>query len=508
MADPSRTSGSSRAESRDEIRAAAGLVTVAGAYPREAPYHPDERFPEYGSRPIAQTPNPVYRAVRDLFRRLGFDAARHGTAAWNPLGHLVRPGDRVFIKPNLVTHEHRASCSCSGNLFAVITHPAVVRAVADYAAIALSGRGEIVIGDNPSIDADFTKILEHTRLDSLPPFYGEQFALSCRVLDLRPVWTPRLADYGFRTRTTALAGDPEGSSLLNLGRASRFFGIDPSQFRGVFTNRRETIRHHSGERQEYSISNTILNTDVFISVPKLKAHHKVGATLNVKGLVGINSNKNLLPHWRVGYATAGGDEFPTVHRPLDPWRLRIVHALEDTLPESVLLASRRVMPHVIARLFDRRTAHSHERFRGAWDGNDTCWRMAADLYAAFIQDRTGWRARHGKAPLRTLSVIDGVTAGEGDGPFCPTPRQAQVLVGSTDLLLADALAVRFMDFNIGEVRYLTSLLEEARVQLGAAQVISDLPGFTDCFHTTTPFGRFTAPQGWPRLSTVAAENAA
>lgn len=486
----------------------AGLVTVGGGYPFEAPYHPDERFPEYGLRPIVPTPNPVYRAVRDLFHRLGFDAAHFGTAAWNPLGHLIRPGDRVFIKPNLVTHEHRASCQCAGDLFAVITHPAVVRAVADYAAIALDGRGEIVIGDNPSIDADFTKILEHTRLDALPPFFRAQFGLACRVLDLRPVWTPRLADYGFQTRTTTLPGDPEGSSLVNLGRTSRFYGMDSSQFRGVFTNRDETIRHHTGDRQEYSISNSILNADVFVSVPKLKAHHKVGATLNVKGLVGINGNKNLLPHWRVGYAASGGDEFPTVHRNLDPWRLRLVHALEDLVPEPVFLAGRKVMPKAVTRLFDRHTAHSHERFRGAWDGNDTCWRMAADLYTAFVLDRTGWRARHGKAPLRTLSVIDGVMAGEGDGPFCPTPRPAQVVIGSEDLLLADAVAVRFMDFDLAEVKYLASLLDDVRLDVRAATVVSNLPNFESCFHTNTPFGRFQSPQGWPRLSTAAVENAA
>jgi uncharacterized protein (DUF362 family) len=488
--------------------ASAALVTVAGGYPREAPYHPDEQFPEYGMRPTGES-NPAYRGVRNLFRSLGFDADSFGTTAWNPLGHLIRPGDRVFIKPNLVTHEHRASCKCAaGDLFSVITHPAVVRAVADYAAIALQGRGEIVIGDNPSIDADFSQILKHTRLQTLPPFYCAQFGLRCRVLDLRPVWTPRLAEYGFQSRTETLAGDPEGSSLLNLGRRSRFFGIDPAQFRGVFTNRRETIRHHSGDRQEYSISNTILNADVFISVPKLKAHHKVGATLNIKGLVGINSNKNLLPHWRVGYAGAGGDEFPTIHRRLDPWRLRVVHALQDTLPESLFLAGRHAVPAAVSRLFERHSVHSHERFRGAWDGNDTCWRMAADLYAAFIQDGAGWRMRHGKHALRTLSVIDGITAGEGDGPFCPTPRPARVLVGGADLLLTDALAVRFMDFDVRGVRYLASLLDEAGIDLRALNVVSDLPGFDRCFHTMSSFGRFTAPQGWPRLSTAVAENAA
>lgn len=490
-----------------EPLAAAALVSIDGGYPVDAPFHPDEAFPEYRG-PVGASPNPVYRGVRDLFRRLGFDRSGYGTPRWNPLGHVVHPGDRVFIKPNLVTHEYRASCGCGGDLFSVITHASVVRAVADFAAIALHGRGEIVIGDNPSIDANFDLLRERTRLDALPAVYHDHFGTTCRVLDLRPLWTPALADYGFRGGTAALAGDPEGSSILNLGRASRFFGMDSSQFRGVFTDRRETIRHHTGERQEYSISNTILNADVFISVPKLKAHHKVGATLNIKGLVGINSNKNLLPHWRQGYGGGGGDEFPIVHRALDPWRLRIVHALEDLLPERVVRKAPSWIPRGVSRLFARKTVDSHERYRGAWDGNDTCWRMAADLYAVFVQDRTGWRARHGKAPLRTLSVIDGITAGEGNGPFCPAPRQTQVLLGSEDLLLADAVAVRYMDFDLREVRYLASLIEEARLDLTRTPIASNVPGFEQCFHTDAVFGRFRAPQGWPRLSTAAVEQAA
>lgn len=34
------------------------------------------------------------------------------------------------------------------------------------------------------------------------------------------------------------------------------------------------------------------DADVYISIPKLKTHQKVGVTLNLKGLVGSISNKN------------------------------------------------------------------------------------------------------------------------------------------------------------------------------------------------------------------------
>ena len=50
-----------------------------------------------------ERPNPVYQAVEDLFRAMGLDEAHAGTPEWNPLGELIRPGDRVIVKPNLVS---------------------------------------------------------------------------------------------------------------------------------------------------------------------------------------------------------------------------------------------------------------------------------------------------------------------------------------------------------------------------------------------------------------------
>ena len=57
------------------------------------------------------------------------------------------------------------------------------------------------------------------------------------------------------------------------------------------------------------IAPAVLSSDVVISVPKLKVHRKVGTTLNLKNMVGINSDKNHLAHYRVGPPSKGGDEF-------------------------------------------------------------------------------------------------------------------------------------------------------------------------------------------------------
>ena len=94
----------------------------------------------------------IKNAFENAFNLMGFDAS-------NPLKDIVKPGDSVFIKPNWVSHQYRASCPSQHSVYSTITHPLVLKVMVDYVAIALKNEGEIVLGDNPSIDADFDKLL-------------------------------------------------------------------------------------------------------------------------------------------------------------------------------------------------------------------------------------------------------------------------------------------------------------------------------------------------------------
>jgi len=475
------------------------IKKVEGQYPDTFPFHPHQAYPEYLGKDISKGPNYVYQAVRESFRLQGYDSEHFDGKEWNPLGFLVKPGDRVFIKPNLLTHEYRASCQQREDIYSVITHPSVVRAVADYVAIALKGRGEIIIGDNPSIDADFDELSRITQLDKLESVYYDM-GVNCRVLDLRPLRTDDLAYYGFKSRTKQLPGDPEGSSVINLGEKSYFHGMNALLFRGIFTKRWETIKHHHGRTHEYSISNTILNSDVYISIPKLKTHHKVGATLNIKGLVGINADKNYLIHWRIGFPKMGGDEFPSPRRVADYFVVTLRHLLIDVLPERVYARLRSMLQRTRLAIVLRDTeCLSFKHYRGAWNGNDTCWRMAADLYNVFIKDAAGWRRERAKH-MRTFSVIDGVMAGEGNGPFCPTPKKTRVIVVGEDLLLVDCVGTRLMDFNLEAINYLNHLLRAQRIDLSKVRIISEDFDVGSFFSRKKRYLRFMPPAGWNNLA--------
>jgi hypothetical protein len=63
----------------------------AAVYP-EFPYAPTSPHPELKPAAAARPSNGVFELVRRAFIDLGLDIDRVGSAAWNPLGTLIRPG--------------------------------------------------------------------------------------------------------------------------------------------------------------------------------------------------------------------------------------------------------------------------------------------------------------------------------------------------------------------------------------------------------------------------------
>ena len=344
----------------------------------------------------------VKKLLLECFMDLGLPAS-------NPLKDYISPGNKVFIKPNWVASRWRASCPHKDTLYSVITHPSVIEAVADYVAEALQGKGEIIIGDNPSIDANFQELMDFTEIKRLENKYD----VKVTILDLRPLVCDNLEHYGKRNLMVHQTGDPLGNVEINLGKDSLLYGLDPARFRGVFDEREETIASHTGETQLYTFARSLYDADVYISIPKMKTHQKVGATLNLKGLVGTISNKNQLVHWQIGYPENHGDEYPTK----EAWEAG-------------------------------KTAHV--KHRGAWPGNDTIWRMVVDLYKGMLQKQRTY-----------LSVIDGIVAGEGQGPFCPTSKNANTIIVGSNLLETDCATVRYMGLNPMKIKYLEYFLKNA-----------------------------------------------
>ncbi|MBT7735768.1 MAG: DUF362 domain-containing protein, partial [Verrucomicrobia bacterium] len=221
----------------------------------------------------------------------------------------VLPHDCVVLKPNWVK-EHDERHSGPGQWEHVVTHPAVIEAVIRWAGTQLAGSGSITVCDAPQTDSSFAALNQYCGLDEMVDRCRRDFpGTTIKLLDLRPEeWH---AVDGVTVSKTQLTGDPAGDTFVGLNDASEFVGFHGNgKLFGASFNMAETNERHSGDRHEYMLCRTPMDADVLINLPKLKTHKKVGVTCALKNLVGINANKNWLPHHTEGTPDLGGDQFP------------------------------------------------------------------------------------------------------------------------------------------------------------------------------------------------------
>jgi uncharacterized protein (DUF362 family) len=471
-------------------------VAISGGahigYPARPPYDPPERYPELPpGRPAIDPGNAVYASVRRAFALLGLDAARQGTSAWNPLGDLIRPGDRVLVKPNLVRHFH----GDDRGLEALVTHPSVVRAVLDYAALALRGEGSIVVGDAPLQYADFAATLASTGLDLVLEESRRHAGVPVRAIDFRRERSEKRG--GLIVSRLPNEGDPEGYRVVELGAASRFAGVPEARQRRFRVTQYDprTMRdaHHEG-RHAYLLPASVLRADVVLNLPKLKTHRKAGITAAMKNLVGINGSKDWLPHHTAG-GLPGGDEYL---RPSA--RKAIMSRVRDIIEGRRSARSRRLLRAVerTVRATGRLRAFPDPYWEGSWHGNDTVWRMVHDLHRVLLHaDADG--VLHEEPRRRYLALVDAVVAGEGEGPMRPTPRPTGLIVAGTSPAAVDTVCCRLMGFDEGRIPLLREAVDiPGGVPRGARiEVASDDPAWQDLFSLPPERTlRFAPPAGW------------
>jgi uncharacterized protein (DUF362 family) len=485
------------------------------AYPRVPPYHPPVRYPELaqlGADTAVDPGNGVYACVREAFALLGLDAKRFGSPDWNPLGGFVRPGDRVLVKPNWVAPGHYLDDSWEQ----IVTHGAVLRAVLDYVQIALRGEGRIALADGPMLSSDFGAILQRTGVDALREHYaGRRDGVPVLVADLRDTYLETRDHVVLRAHR--LPGDPCGSVDVNLGRRSLFYGFrGEGRYYGAEYDTEEVNRHHRGEIQEYRLSGTAMSSDVLIDVPKLKTHQKVGVTLALKGVVGLNCGRNWLPHRTQGTPRQGGDQFAD-----SGWRQRLELALVRGFEKASLRypgwapAVYRWAKRIGRWVF----GPTHRTVRGgAWHGNDTLWRMVLDINRALMYaDARG--TVQGRPVRRRFCVVDGIVAGEGMGPVYADAKPCGLVLAGRNPVAVDVVATELMGFDHRKIPMLAHAFDPHDLPLVAfgpdeIAVVSNVlewSGPLGVLRSARPFA-FAPPLGWkghierPEAETAAAES--
>lgn len=480
--------------SRDSLVALVRMNTRP-SYPSTSPYHPSERYPEAPFDDVSDEPNSVYSMIRRLWLQLGYDADNFGRPSWNPLGAIIRPGSTVILKPNLVSHINFAFKVGVRDTDCLVTHGSIIRAVADYVAIAQRGRGRIILGDCPIQATDWSSALAVAGIDGIAKYLSSK-GVQFLTRDFRLVVANMDGAYiDGRFEQNCIEDyveiDLASESLLMpiIHHAERFAVSDYDVVR--------MRRVHNATTNRYLIPREILDADCVINLPKMKSHVKAGVTLSLKNLVGIIGHKDYLPHFRFGSPRIGSDEYPHTSA-VEPVYWGLQHRLwkmDRGFSKRLLYQCSRAFHLVMP--WEKRWEGS-----GGWHGNDTLWRTILDINRAFFygSSTTGLPDR---ASRRTyLSVVDGVIGGDHEGPLAPRPVPSGLILGGVNPAAVDWVSAIAMGYDpvlipsvahaFDPMKYRISDIPHHAIKIADHAGVRGIAQFTESYSGVP----FRAPSGW------------
>lgn len=220
----------------------------------------------------------------------------------------------------------------------------------------------------------------------------------------------------------------------------------------------ELQKHHKKGRHEYQIYKDIFDVDLVVNLPKLKTHRKAGYTAAVKNFVGCVGDKTYLPHHRIGGTLLGGDSFPGLHL-LRFFKELCLQKRDHLIPDIQEFDKWNGFARffsVADRWMTKVFYKNRQIFEGAWNGNDTVWRTALDIFTIIeYADKQG--KIHDQPQREIWTLVDALVCGEGNGPLNPDPYNLGMVLFSTSALSLDYILGRMIGYSAEEVKYISAL---------------------------------------------------
>ncbi len=414
-------------------------------YHRNAPFRPSQKYPETPFDEISNEVNKIYPMVREGFRLMGYDKEHYSTSQWNPLGAIIKPGDTVVLKPNMVmdvNHIAELGTDC------LYTQPSVVAAVLDYVIIALQGKGFIIVGDAPMQECKFDILVEQSGYLQMIQYIKnklKQTAISISLVDFRELRS--VVKNGIHYSVTEryeYSGD--GAFLVELGQNSEFSNLSKYAYDNIRISNYDPAllkEHHNSKTHEYKVSKEILSADVIINMPKPKVHRKGGVTIALKNLVGINCRKEYLPHHTNGSKEEGGDEYLN-----KSWAKRLSNKIVDKRNYHMQTSkniAKAYLYKVLGKFSDFlvRYTEKDDFQEGSWYGNDTISKTLVDLNKILLYaDKKG--VMQDTKQRNVLIVADMIISGEKEGPVSPSPKDVGIIAFGEDPVCFDEAIATLM----------------------------------------------------------------
>lgn len=353
------------------------------------------------------------------------------------------------MKPNWVLHQTEPAFPIE----ALVTDARLVEAVVEACLELWPGSESILVCDCPLQWADWPLMCRQSRLDQVLQRLEQSSGGKVVFRDLRREVFAK-SDRGFLVPADSAHGDPAGYREVSLDARSHLEPLSGQARRFAVNDYSASVTrsNHGPGHHRYLVSQSVLDADLFINLPKWKTHQKSGVTAALKNLVGINGDKAYLPHFRRGAPRWGGDEYADDRR----WLYWLQTTLREATQKRSPLAFKLLKPGwelvkrlrgIETRLTDAQaTPRNFYVAGGSWHGNDTVWRMIYDLNLVVqCMDREG--RLHDQPQRRYFCIVDGLVSGEGNGPLQPLPRPTDWLVFGDDPFAIDAALAYFMGFD-------------------------------------------------------------
>lgn len=413
-------------------------------------YSPSKRYPEYPfESEISGEDNMVYDMVRNTLYEMGYDKENFGTKSWNPFKGIIKHGNKVLIKPNWVMNFNKA-IENQKDLSALVTHPSVIRVIADYVYIALNGSGKIYIADAPMQECCIEEIFENAGYEALFEFWKKNIE-EIEIRDLRHYST--IIDNNVIVEKKD--NDYNESVTVNLASKS-YHNIGAKgneKYKVSQYLEKETQSYHNANMHKYVVNKLVLDVDVIINVPKPKCHRLAGMTAALKNMVGIIYDKNSLPHRKIGSPKEGGDSYEKSN-----FFKRCMENADEKKTRNSLGGH-----YTIAQIYSffekvfyvLGSTMSRDKARvGGWYGNDTIWRTILDLNTIInYSDENG--VIHNEKQRKMITIGDMIICGQKNGPITPIPKYLGMIMISENSFDFDSVMCKMMGFDYSLIRYIT-----------------------------------------------------
>jgi len=372
---------------------------------------------------------------------------------------------RIVIKPNWVIHETDPEFP----IRALVTSTSLIDATIEACIQKYASLESLLVADVPIQSCDWNRLVKQAGIDHLADKYRSLTRPRIEFRDLRNQRVRVSNGYLTREPSSDDLGDPAGYSDVILDQQSFLDPIcrEATSFRVSDYSPEETKSSHRKGFHRYSISRSLLECDLFINMPKMKTHQKAGMTGALKNLVGMNGNKAFLVHFKAGGTDSGGDEFP----PDVEWPIVLqarVHQWaqgRSKLLFRVLQTGWRAFRRFYGLEVKATKENLGKRFLisgGSWYGNDSIWRMIYDLNRIVLFAKPEGGALSEAPQRQYLSIVDGLVAGEGNGPLQPLPVAAGIVGISDNPFLLDVSLARLMGLDHRKIPQLSHHAEFGR----------------------------------------------